>query len=146
MVGHRRRGRLQGGILDGLITYACGGMTARAAVEISGVDRNTATLFCHNVSMTCRPQLMLKALRLELALLWRFLNVDGFQTMRTSRWWGSASGLTIAWRIAGRPGCGGCPAIFPPPTCLRRCDCGIASAIMHLRQCRCSPCHYRPSK
>ena len=42
MVSGRRRSRLRRGVQEELIKYFCGGVTARAAAEISGVNRNTA--------------------------------------------------------------------------------------------------------
>ena len=49
MVRERRRSRLRRGVLEELIKYFCGGVTARAAAEISGVNRNTAILFYHKL-------------------------------------------------------------------------------------------------
>ena len=49
MVSERRRGRLPQGSQEELIKYFCGGVTARAAAEISGVNRNTAILFYHKL-------------------------------------------------------------------------------------------------
>ncbi|WP_041559086.1 hypothetical protein [Novosphingobium sp. PP1Y] len=49
MVSERRRSRLGRGVQEELIKYFCGGVTARAAAEISGVNRNTAILFYHKL-------------------------------------------------------------------------------------------------
>jgi transposase len=49
MVMVRRRSRLRRGVQEELIKYFCGGVTARAAAEISGVNRNTAILFYHKL-------------------------------------------------------------------------------------------------
>ena len=49
MVSERRRSRLRQGVQEELIKYFCGGVTARAAAEISGVNRNTAILFYHKL-------------------------------------------------------------------------------------------------
>ena len=49
MVRDRRRSRLGRGVQEELIKYFCGGVTARAAAEISGVNRNTAILFYHKL-------------------------------------------------------------------------------------------------
>ena len=49
MVSERRRSRLRRGVQEELIKYFCGGVTARAAAEISGVNRNTAILFYHKL-------------------------------------------------------------------------------------------------
>lgn len=49
MVRVRRRSRLRRGIQEELIKYFCGGVTARAAAEIAGVNRNTAILFYHKL-------------------------------------------------------------------------------------------------
>ena len=45
MVTTRRRSRLPRSIQIELIKYFCAGVTARSAAELSGVNRNTATLF-----------------------------------------------------------------------------------------------------
>lgn len=45
----RRRSRLRRGVQEELIKYFCGGVTARAAAEISGVNRNTAILLYHKL-------------------------------------------------------------------------------------------------
>lgn len=49
MVTFRRRSRLPGSIQIELIKYFCAGATARTAAELSGVNRNTATLFFHKL-------------------------------------------------------------------------------------------------
>jgi transposase len=49
MVIERRRSRLGRGIQEELIKYFCAGVTARAAAEVSGVNRNTAVLFYHKL-------------------------------------------------------------------------------------------------
>ena len=49
MVRERRRSRLRRGVQEELIKYFCGGVTARAAGEISSVNRNTAILFHHKL-------------------------------------------------------------------------------------------------
>jgi len=49
MVRDRHRSRLRRGVREELIKYFCGGVTARAAAEISGVNRNTAILFYHKL-------------------------------------------------------------------------------------------------
>ena len=49
MVRERRRSRLRRGVQEELIKYFCGGVTARAAAEISRVNRNTAILFYHKL-------------------------------------------------------------------------------------------------
>ncbi len=49
MVRDRRGSRLGRGVQEELIKYFCGGGTARAAAEISGVNRNTAILFYHKL-------------------------------------------------------------------------------------------------
>lgn len=38
------------GVQEELIKYFCGGVSARSAAEISGVNRNTAILFYHKLS------------------------------------------------------------------------------------------------
>src|SRR3954463_10155836 len=49
MVEGRRRSRLRRGVQEELIKYFCGGVTARSAAEITGVNRNTAMLFYHKL-------------------------------------------------------------------------------------------------
>lgn len=49
MVIERRRSRLRRGVQEELIKYFCAGVTARAAAEVSGVNRNTAILFYHKL-------------------------------------------------------------------------------------------------
>ena len=49
MVSERRRSRLRQGVQEELIKYFCGGVTARSAAEIAGVNRNTAILFYHKL-------------------------------------------------------------------------------------------------
>jgi transposase len=49
MVREHRRSRLGRGVQEELIKYFCAGVTARAAAEVSGVNRNTAILFYHKL-------------------------------------------------------------------------------------------------
>jgi transposase len=49
MVRDRRRSHLRRGVQEELIKYFSGGVTARAAAEISGVNRKTAILFYHKL-------------------------------------------------------------------------------------------------
>lgn len=46
---HRRRSRLRRSVQEELIKYFCAGVTARAAAEVSGINRNTAILFYHKL-------------------------------------------------------------------------------------------------
>lgn len=49
MVSERRKSRLRRDVQEELIKYFCGGVTARSAAEIAGVNRNTAILFYHKL-------------------------------------------------------------------------------------------------
>ena len=49
MVSGRRKSRLRRGMQEELIKYFCAGVSARAAAEVSGVNRNTAVLFYHKL-------------------------------------------------------------------------------------------------
>jgi len=49
MVSRRRRSRLRASIQKQLIQYFCAGVTARSAAQLTGVNRNTATLFYHKL-------------------------------------------------------------------------------------------------
>lgn len=49
MVSDRRRSSLRWAVQEELIKYFCTGVTARAASEVSGVNRNTAILFYHKL-------------------------------------------------------------------------------------------------
>ena len=49
MVTTRRRSRLPKSIQIELVKYFCAGTTARSAAELTGVNRNTATLFFHKL-------------------------------------------------------------------------------------------------
>ncbi len=65
MVRERQRSRLRRGVQEELIKYFCGGVTARSAAQIAGVNRNTAILFYHKGTskngdwgvMHCKPTL-----------------------------------------------------------------------------------------
>jgi transposase len=58
MVTFRRRSRLKTSIQIELIKYFCAGVTARSAAELSGVNRNTATLFFHKLRETIHEQIV----------------------------------------------------------------------------------------
>ena len=58
MVTFRRRPRLKTSIQIELIKYFCAGVTARSAAELSGVNRNTATLFFHKLRETIHEQIV----------------------------------------------------------------------------------------
>ena len=45
----RRRSRLGRSVQEELISYFCAGVSARAAAQVSGVNRNTAILFYHKL-------------------------------------------------------------------------------------------------
>ncbi|MGH7013199.1 MAG: IS1595 family transposase [Stellaceae bacterium] len=49
MVGKRRRSRLPPSIQEALIAHFVAGATARAAAELAGVNRHTATLYFHKL-------------------------------------------------------------------------------------------------
>ncbi|MBL4596095.1 MAG: IS1595 family transposase [Robiginitomaculum sp.] len=49
MVSARRRSRLSASIQNELIKYFCASVTARSAAQLTGVNRNTATLFFHKL-------------------------------------------------------------------------------------------------
>lgn len=58
MVTTRRRSRLSRSIQIELIKYFCVGVTARSAAELSGVNRNTATLFFHKLRQTIHDKIV----------------------------------------------------------------------------------------
>ena len=65
MLRSRRRSRLPKSIQLELLKYFCAGTTARSAVELAGVNRNTAILFFHKFRevlfdelAACEPGLM----------------------------------------------------------------------------------------
>lgn len=98
MIRDRRSSRLRQSIQEELIKYFFGGVTARAAAEIAGVNRNTAILFYHKLREVIfealdaeTPELMAGGIKVDESYL------GGHRKGNRGR--GSASKVPVFWLL-----------------------------------------------